>query len=154
MVLLKSGGLAQVGGKAQTSSAVQFSPHLRQAARSLPAFFGCIFAVLLLAFRLYFICFGSFLPLKTLIFTVSEKSYQQSVFFIFIFLIFCVLRPLSRSFLCFLSTLFRQAFRRSGRGKKQPEKAPEKKQKTKEEKQKRKALKTKNKPRKQQQIGK
>jgi len=40
-VLLGLGGLAQVGGKASASSSVRFSPHLRQAACSLPPF--CFF---------------------------------------------------------------------------------------------------------------
>jgi hypothetical protein len=70
------GGWAQVGGKAILASSVRFSPHLRQAACSLPAVFSSF--VVHLFVRFWFL--GSFLPLKTLIFAVFKKSYQQSVF--------------------------------------------------------------------------
>ena len=106
------GGLAQVGGKAHTSSAVRFSPPLAPSR---------LLASRRFLFRLSppFLLFLSvllFLPLKTPCFCRFRKKLSTIGIFIFIFLIFCALRPLSRPFLYFLSTLFRQAFRRSGRG--------------------------------------
>ena len=87
----------------------------------------CRFAIcLLLVFGLNFGCFGLFLPLKTLIFALFKKSYQQSAFSLLIPLFIGALRPLFRPFPFLFSTLCTSAFWRGGKGKKTAPKNPEK----------------------------
>ena len=114
------GGLAQVGVKRNLQVQCNYPPpHLRQAACSLPAVFCSVFSVLPSVCRLFFcqiLSFRLIFTSKNLHFSHFLKKLSTIGIFIFIFLIFCALHPLFRPFLYFLSTLFRQAFRRSGRG--------------------------------------
>ena len=91
------GGLAQVGGKAVLASSVQFPPHLRQAACSLPA--------VLLVYRLILPLKSLFLPFQKKVIN-NQHFYAQTLY----------LSAFSTLFALFYQPLCSQSFQRVLRG--------------------------------------